>query len=80
MSIEDIEKIDDEWREITFMDRTDLPEYSGHRSDVGSFWGSVGKIRNVSGSLKFPAIGKLTKALLAISHSNASLVSTELGK
>ena len=70
MSIEDIEKIDDEWREITFMDRT---EYSGHRSDVGSFWGSVGKIRNVSGSLKFPAIGKLTKALLAIPHSNADV-------
>ena len=73
VSIEDLRKLDDEWRELQFIDRSDLPEYSGHRVDVGTFWGSVGNIRDGSGGLRFPTVGKLTKSLLSIPHSNADV-------
>ena len=53
------------------MDRSDFPEYSGHKIDVGTFWGSVGNVHDASGSLRFPTVGKITKSLLSIPHSNA---------
>ena len=43
VSTEDLRKLDDEWRELQFIDRSDLPEYSGHRVDVGFCQLGVGK-------------------------------------
>ena len=55
------------------MDRSDLPEYSGHIVDVGTFWESIVNIYDASGGLRFPTTGKLTKSLLSIPHSNADV-------
>ena len=37
VSVEDLRKLDDEWGELQVIDRSDLPEYSGHRVDVNTF-------------------------------------------
>ena len=73
LSENDLLKLDDEWRELQFTDTVDIPEYSGHRDNVATFWGNLGKIEDACGSLKFPIIGKLTKSLLSIPHSNADV-------
>ena len=75
ISIEDLQKVDDEWRELQFMDRCDLLEYSGHKVDVGTVWGSVGTICDTSGGLRFQTVGKLTKSLLSVLvlHSNVDV-------
>ena len=73
LSENDLLKLDDEWRELQFTDTVDIPKYSGHRDNVATFWGNLGKIEDACGSLKFPIIGKLTKSLLSIPHSNADV-------
>ena len=52
------------------MGRPDIPAYLGHRVDVSTFWGNI---HDASGGLRFPTIGKLTKSLLSIPHSNADV-------
>lgn len=69
----DLIKLDDEWRELQFTASVDLPPYGGSRADVATFWGSVGKIEDCSGNLKFPIIRKFITSLLSIPHSNADV-------
>ena len=58
VSIEDLRKLDDEWCELRFIDRSDLPEYSGHRVDVGTF---LGKCREHSRWFRWSQISNCWK-------------------
>ena len=55
------------WIELIFVNILGIDQMLDHFEEV------LEKFQNGSGSLKFSAIGKLTKALLAISHSNADV-------
>ena len=69
----ELNKLDDEWRELQFMDPSDLPEFSSRRKDVVTFWGNLGKMTDTSGESRFPTISKLSKSLLSLPHSNADV-------
>ena len=70
----DIRELDNEWRNLQYTDPSDIPEYSGHREDVASFWGKVSDIHDpFDNNTRFPTIGKLTKSLLSLPHSNADV-------
>ena len=70
----ELNKLDDEWRELQFMDPSDLPEFSSsRRKDAVTFWGNLGKMTDTSGESRFPTISKLSKSLLSLPHSNADV-------
>lgn len=65
--------LDDEWRELQFMEPIDLPQSSSSRNDVVEYWGKVGKMANTSGESRFPTIAKLAQSFLSFPHSNAEV-------
>ena len=69
----ELRSLDDEWRELQFMNPNDMPTYTERRKDIVSFWGSLGKMTNTSGQSRFPITSKLTKSLLSFPHSNADV-------
>ena len=71
-------KLDDEWKELQFMDPNDLPTFrdhagNQHRKDVVTFWGNISRMVDTSQQKRFPVISKLTTSLLALPHSNADV-------
>jgi hypothetical protein len=69
----DTSKIDDEWRELQFMNPNDLPALDSGRRDVVTFWGEVSKMTDTSNEARFPTISLLAKSFLAFPHSNADV-------
>lgn len=70
----ELQSLDDEWREIQYLDPNDLPSCSATTAiDVDSFWGSVSKMTNTSGERRFPTVSKLMTSLLSLPHSNADV-------
>ncbi len=70
---DDLHRIDHEWRELQFLDPSDLPTTSCRRKDVVLFWGGISEITDTSGESRFPTISRLTKSLLVFPHSNAEV-------
>ena len=67
----DLQKLDDEWRTLSF---TEIPIPTGSSSyTVSRFWGLVATLKDGSGSKKFPTVGSLIKSLLSLPHSNADV-------
>lgn len=69
----DFEQLDDDWRQLQFMESSDLPDFAGSRKDVAEFWGNVSKMVDTSGGSRFPIISKLMKSMLSLPHSNADV-------
>ena len=71
ISEDEVEHIDTEWREIQFMDPSELPSTSSeHRRDVIAFWGTVSQMTDTSGEYRFPTVSRLMTSLLSLPHSN----------
>ncbi len=70
---EEVQKIDHEWRELQFLEPSELPSSSETRADVVTFWGSVSRMTNPSGESRFPTVSKLMKSVLSLPHSNADV-------
>ena len=68
-----VEHIDTEWREIQFMDPSELPSSSEHRTDVVAFWGTISQMTDTSGEYRFPIVSRLMTSLLSLPHSNAEV-------
>ena len=66
-------QLDDEWRQLQFMDTSDLPDFTGKRKDVATFWGSVSRIVDTSDNKRYPILSKLMKSMLSLPHSNADV-------
>ena len=45
----ELQSLDNEWRELQFMNSNDMPTYTKGRKDILSFWGSLGKMMDTSG-------------------------------
>ena len=68
-----VERIDTEWREIQFMDPSELPSSSEHRTDVVAFWDTISQMTDTSGEYRFPIVSRLMTSLLSLPHSNAEV-------
>ena len=70
----ELQLLDDEWREVQFLDPNDLPSTSeGRRKHVVSFWGQVDLLCDTSGNKRFPSVSKLMTTMLSLPHSNADV-------
>ena len=69
----ELQSLDDEWRELQFMNPNDMPTYTERRKDIVSFWGSLGKMMDISGQSRFPITSKVMKSVLSFPHSNANV-------
>ena len=49
----DLQKLDDEWRVLSF---TDLPFKSDSNTPIDRFWGEVAALKDGSGDVKFPSV------------------------
>ena len=45
----ELHSLDNEWRELQFMNSNDMPTYTKGRKDILLFWGSPGKMMDTSG-------------------------------
>ena len=75
---EELTVLTDEWRIYA---ETDIPEEwaqkDGSAVRVDQYWSKVLKLKSVSGSQKFSALGKVVKCALSLSHGN---VDNEINK
>ena len=67
---DDLQKLDSEWRELSF---TDLPPYDPKKIHMNRYWGDVAALTDGCGEIKFPTLGYFVKSLLSLPHSNADV-------
>ena len=70
---DELGQLDEEWRQLQFMDPADLPEFNGRRKDVAAFWGSISRMVDTSDNKRYPTLSKLMKSMLSLPHSNADV-------